>query len=499
MKQKNDGLLETGGFASVFKLTVDNESVAIKKPSNRTGALEFFKNEIAIHRSLRHSNVVDFLDAVDSPPSHSLVMELMDGDLFNFMKDDKRPISSMMRFSIALDIARGLSYLHNEMRILHRDLKPENILFKRHNDTVIMKICDFGFAIPMDSTAFNSCGTLQYVAPELLSSTSIPPYSIKSDIYAFAMIVWMLTSKCDPFVKALGSIKQMAQLISKGECDDIRTNTHIYLSKIIIACRALNPEHRALAMDISNQLSEALMFPSELYHHEMLHLATDTASVHLTQARKMELLSFIIQYPHVLTWELDDKGNNFLHYVFAANHTQVIDELIKLPQWNMLSQTKNIKNNWTLLHSATSASHVELHRYLNAIDINATTNHGSSALMMAVSTGDREGCLLLIRLNADLNLQNRHGLSALIWASKNSKAYICQLLLEHGASPLLKDKNDKTAEDLWSGTSEIPFNENKKNQPYPGHANNLNLLFKTVVVQESGLVAQRKTQCSMLA
>lgn len=82
--------------------------------------------------------------------------------------------------------------------IIHGDLKPQNILIKED----VIKIGDFGFSYTKTDKSFmksNHCssklkGTDYYMAPEILDGE----YSEKSDVFAFAMIIYFLFEEKDP-------------------------------------------------------------------------------------------------------------------------------------------------------------------------------------------------------------------------------------------------------------------------------------------------------------
>jgi serine/threonine protein kinase len=60
----------------------------------------------------------------------AMLMEKMDqGNLYNYLHDDKNSLSWPLRFKIAENIADGMAYLHSfEPKILHQDLKSPNVL-----------------------------------------------------------------------------------------------------------------------------------------------------------------------------------------------------------------------------------------------------------------------------------------------------------------------------------------------------------------------------------
>jgi len=95
---------------------------------------------------------------------------------------------------IALEIARGMEYIHSQ-GIIHRDLKPENILI---DDKSHMKIADFGIAceeVYCDPFA-DDPGTYRWMAPEMIKHKS---YGRKVDVYSFGLMLWEMVSGSIPY------------------------------------------------------------------------------------------------------------------------------------------------------------------------------------------------------------------------------------------------------------------------------------------------------------
>ncbi|KAF5779745.1 putative protein kinase RLK-Pelle-LRR-IX family [Helianthus annuus] len=61
--------------------------------------------------------------------------------LFDWQKEDFKPLEWTKRLIIALDVARGVEYLHGlaQQSFIHRDLKPSNILLG--DDMRANKLC----------------------------------------------------------------------------------------------------------------------------------------------------------------------------------------------------------------------------------------------------------------------------------------------------------------------------------------------------------------------
>ncbi|KAJ0976533.1 hypothetical protein J5N97_012007 [Dioscorea zingiberensis] len=93
------------------------------------------------------------------------------------------------RLRIALDVARGIHYLHEDCatRIIHCDIKPQNILM---DDNWTARISDFGLAkllMPSQTKTFTGIrGTRGYLAPEWYKNM---PITVKTDVYSFGIVL----------------------------------------------------------------------------------------------------------------------------------------------------------------------------------------------------------------------------------------------------------------------------------------------------------------------
>ncbi len=156
---------------------------------------ELVRSEIAIMKLIDHPNIVHMHNIYEGKLQIYIVMELYDGgELFDrivgrscFTEDEV--------YSIIHPIAEALEYLHY-MGIVHRDLKPENILCGK--DLTDIKIADFGLSklIYPDEIMKLPCGTLSYVAPEVLTLSG---YGKAADIWSVGIIFYLLLCGVLPF------------------------------------------------------------------------------------------------------------------------------------------------------------------------------------------------------------------------------------------------------------------------------------------------------------
>jgi hypothetical protein len=137
-----------GGFGRVYEgILEDDTLVAVKCLVNesRQGQAEFCA-EIGTTSSINHSNLVRLHGICVEGQHRILVYEFMaNGSLDRWLFDSDKWLDWKTRYSIALDTARGLAYLHEEsrLRILHLDVKPQNILL---DEDFKAKVSDFGMA-----------------------------------------------------------------------------------------------------------------------------------------------------------------------------------------------------------------------------------------------------------------------------------------------------------------------------------------------------------------
>lgn len=175
--------LGRGGFGTVYKGELeDGTNIAVKRMENGaigSKALDEFQSEIDVLSKVRHRHLVSLLGYSIEGNERLLVYEYMplgalSQHLFHWKKFEFKPLSWAQRLVIALDVARGMEYLHGLARetFIHRDLKSSNILL---GDDFRAKVSDFGLVklAPNGekSVVTKLAGTFGYLAPEYAGIT----------------------------------------------------------------------------------------------------------------------------------------------------------------------------------------------------------------------------------------------------------------------------------------------------------------------------------------
>jgi len=121
-------LLGKGSQGEVFRANWRGSTVAVKKVDTRKVAVEIieeFAQEADIMHRLRHPCLTLFMGVSLEHPHLCILTEFVArGSLFDIIHDDTSALSWSRCLGIALDVARGMCYLHaHSPPILHRDLK----------------------------------------------------------------------------------------------------------------------------------------------------------------------------------------------------------------------------------------------------------------------------------------------------------------------------------------------------------------------------------------
>ncbi|PNX87189.1 serine/threonine-protein kinase HT1-like protein, partial [Trifolium pratense] len=181
-----------------------------------------------------------FVGACKKPPVFCIITEYMAGGSLRKYLQQQGPHSVPLKLvlELALDIARGMQYLHSQ-GILHRDLKSENLLL---DEEMCVKVADFGISC-LESQAGSAkgfTGTYRWMAPEMIREKR---HTKKVDVYSFAIVLWELITGLTPFDNM--TPEQAAYAVThKNARPPLPSDCPLAFTNLIKRCWSSNPNKR---------------------------------------------------------------------------------------------------------------------------------------------------------------------------------------------------------------------------------------------------------------
>ncbi|KAF7828025.1 integrin-linked protein kinase 1-like [Senna tora] len=183
---------------------------------------------------------------------------LRGGDLHQYLKE-KGALSPATAINFALDMARGMAYLHNEPNvIIHRDLKPRNVLLV-NSSADHLKVGDFGLSklIKVQNShdvykMTGETGSYRYMAPEVFKHRR---YDKKVDVFSFAMILYEMLEGEPPF--ASYEPYDGAKYVADGHRPTIRAKGYLpELRELTVQCWDADMNQRPSFLEILKRLEK---------------------------------------------------------------------------------------------------------------------------------------------------------------------------------------------------------------------------------------------------
>ncbi|XP_057704118.1 mitogen-activated protein kinase kinase kinase 21 isoform X1 [Corythoichthys intestinalis] len=199
-------IIGVGGFGKVYRGTWKGQEVAVKAArqdpdEDITATAASVKQEAKLFSMLQHPNIIKLEGVCLDEPNLCLVMEYARGGTLNRALTGRR-IPPHILVNWAVQIARGMHYLHEEAVVIHRDLKSSNVLLLEtiENDDIgrkTLKITDFGLAREWHKTTkMSAAGTYSWMAPEVIKSST---FSKGSDVWSYGVLLWELLTGEVPY------------------------------------------------------------------------------------------------------------------------------------------------------------------------------------------------------------------------------------------------------------------------------------------------------------
>ncbi|XP_075890060.1 mitogen-activated protein kinase kinase kinase 11 [Nelusetta ayraudi] len=201
-------VIGVGGFGKVYRGTWRGELVAVKAArqdpdEDISVTAQNVTQEARLFAMLTHPNIIALKGVCLQEPNLCLIMEYASGGPLSRALAGRR-IPPHVLVNWAVQIARGMLYLHNEaiVPVIHRDLKSNNILLAEPIENECMegltlKITDFGLAREWHKTTkMSTAGTYAWMAPEVIKSST---FSKGSDVWSYGVLLWELLTGEAPY------------------------------------------------------------------------------------------------------------------------------------------------------------------------------------------------------------------------------------------------------------------------------------------------------------
>lgn len=290
-------IIGEGSFGRVWSARWRSSSVAVKefvfaqaavagKSSMQQEIVEEIIGEAGMMAILRHPNVLQLFGCSLTAQAIWIVSELCSlGSLRQVLDDNDRSLTLHQRLHLALQVAEGMTYLHNQDQpIIHRDLKSHNIFvhetFTDADDgsrmeeekdeksqltrwlkpqkmtthsTLVAKIGDWGSARATMSgsrTMTHGVGTACWLAPEVIKHARSSKFS---DVYGYGIVLWELATREEVYQGL-----ETTQIIAKVANESLRPPIpqDCPWKDTMVQCWAENPHDRLDFGDVVNKLNE---------------------------------------------------------------------------------------------------------------------------------------------------------------------------------------------------------------------------------------------------
>lgn len=187
-------LIGSGSYANVYKYkdTFYNRPFILKRAKKELTDKEVarFKREFDVMNDLSSPYILEVY--CYNPDKNEYIMEYMDYTLDGYIAAHNSTLTIVQRKGIAQQILCAFDYLHSKGH-LHRDISPKNILIKEYDDTLVVKLSDFGLVKIPDSTLTTVNTEFKgYFNDPALVVEGFNTYGIVHETYALTRVIYFV-------------------------------------------------------------------------------------------------------------------------------------------------------------------------------------------------------------------------------------------------------------------------------------------------------------------
>lgn len=294
--------LGEGGLGVVFQATdtSNGQQVAIKILHRRyldsPRIVTRFKKEARLLAEISSPYVCRLLEFNEDAGVHYLVLEYLEGESLGTLLERNPKIPERLALRIAADAARALAEAHAH-GVIHRDIKPDNIMLVgawatlsddlaknrplvEADDSVRVKLCDFGMARQLEQSASLdvtiagiALGTPLYMSPEQAEGDGGSEVTARSDIYSLGVTLFHMLTGRPPFqARTIPALIGMHATEAPPSPTDLNPELSSAAAQVVLKAIAKSPDARyASAADLLDEIERLLRGePTSLVVHPSL-------------------------------------------------------------------------------------------------------------------------------------------------------------------------------------------------------------------------------------
>ncbi|NXT68704.1 HUNK kinase, partial [Chaetops frenatus] len=336
--------LGEGSFAKVREglHVLTGEKVAVKvidkkRAKKDTYVTKNLRREGQIQQMIRHPNIAQLLDILETENSYYLVMELCPGGNLMHKIYEKKRLEEHEARKYIRQLILAVEHLHRA-GVVHRDLKIENLLLDEDNN---IKLIDFGLSncagILGYSDPFSTqCGSPAYAAPELLARKKYGP---KIDVWSIGVNMYAMLTGTLPFTVEPFSLRALYQKMVDKEMNPFPTQLS---SAAINFLRSLLEPDPAKRPNIQQALANRWL--NENYPGRAPANVTYPNRIHLEDLSQSVLLH--------MTEKLGYKNSDVINTVLSnrASHTLAIYFLLNKKLERYLASLRKAEGQDSICH-----------------------------------------------------------------------------------------------------------------------------------------------------
>ncbi|XP_019476836.1 atrial natriuretic peptide receptor 1-like, partial [Meleagris gallopavo] len=280
--------------------------------------------ELKHMRDVQNEHLTRFVGACTDPPNICILTEYCPrGSLQDILENESITLDWMFRYSLTLDIVKGMQFLHNGVIMSHGNLKSSNCVV---DSRFVLKITDYGlesFRVAPDGDDSHALFAKKlWTAPELLRM-EIPPArgTQKGDVYSFGIILQEIALRNGVFyVEGMDlSPKEIIERVKSGERPSFRPSANVgchmeELGQLMQHCWAedvlerpdfnqIKVQLRKFNRESSSNILDNLLSRMEQYANNLEELVEERTQAYLEEKRKAEALLYQI-LPHSVAEQL---------------------------------------------------------------------------------------------------------------------------------------------------------------------------------------------------